>query len=200
MEREGARRCRDPAIVGSQRCEEIRSDQAGHDQHGDQPGDEPKAATARVVNIHGWSAASRRSRARRTPDAAQPGIEIRSRVCGNRGAGRALDPSPPKYQTRGCPSGPSGSVPSRTGLVESGHDRTNRGPRRRRARRRRPRRPAAEPRLRRGRPARRHLRHEPGDARPDRRRRDAVHGDRRRRAASTRSCRPAGSRSARTAR
>ena len=58
----------------------------------------------------------------------------------------------------------------------------------------------AEPGVRRGRPARRHLRHQPGDPRPDRRRRDAVHGERRRRAAARGPRRRAGWRSAPTAR
>ncbi len=53
------------------------------------------------------------------------------------------------------------------------------GPGCRRAWRRRPCRPAAEPRLRQGGPAGRHLRHEPGHAGPHRGRRDAVHGVRR---------------------
>ena len=74
-----------------------------------------------------------------------------------------------------------------TALLQSCHDRRHSRPRRRRPRRRRPRRPAAEPRLRRGRAAGRHLRHQPADPRPDRRRRDAVPRDRRRRAPARRS-------------
>ena len=67
------------------------------------------------------------------------------------------------------------------------------GPRCRGPRRGRPRRPSPEPRLRQHRPPGRHLRHEPGDARPDRRRRDAVPRDGRGRSSSARSCRPAAS-------
>ncbi len=81
------------------------------------------------------------------------------------------------------PGATFGPVTSRTGLLDRAHDPTTRRSGPRRARRRRPCRPAAEPRLRPGGPARRDLRHEPGDAGADRRRRDAVHGERRGRAA-----------------